>query len=177
MCDPSVRGMPRPIAAVNSPSPSGPRKVGVPVPYVVKDSQNLGDLDDAGRGEECARLRLYQICGEAIGELQGYGIPKFGEMATFGFNGHALMHHECLKLALEHCPQLHEWIEKGQLFLVREPPGCPYQVIETAKSSEARMIDPTSVDWGAVVETDAKTPWPRTRTRTRDRLKAEGLVS
>jgi hypothetical protein len=92
----------------------------LPIPYVAKDDDHLGEKD-FGRDAEVARDWLCQVCGEPLEE------PSLAVMSTANAeNGwppewvldHELLHEPCLQLALEHCPELIRW-EKKRLLRVQ----------------------------------------------------------
>jgi hypothetical protein len=103
------RGLPRPI-----------NRRQLPIPYVAKDEDHLGEKD-LGRDAEVARDWLCQVCGDPVDD------PAFAIMSTanmeFGWPpelvlDHGLLPEPCLRLALACCPELIRW-EKKRLLRVQ----------------------------------------------------------
>jgi hypothetical protein len=135
------------------------------VPYIAVDDTNLAAIDDEGRCQECVRDRLCQVCGAPLNDERGYGIPIFGSTPpTQGFNGHALMHRECLEIGLAHCPRLREHVRAGMLVVIAEPIGRRYATRLWPNRGTRVEIDPGSVDWELVVSATHQAAAPSRQT-------------
>lgn len=151
--------MPRPVAPIGSPGPGGPRATAVPIPYIVLSSQNLGVLDDAtsdSRAAECVRDRLCQICGVPLADEAGYGIangvtPSRTRPIENGFNGHSLMHRDCLQVALVQCPAIAGFIARDLITLVVERRYCRYMTRGSVLHMGVEIDVSTPADWEIVV--------------------------
>jgi hypothetical protein len=102
------RGLPRPI-----------NRKGLPIPYVAKDADHLGDKD-FGRGAEVAKDWLCQVCGDPVGETAFAVMSTKAEIIwpSEWVLDHGLLHEPCLRLALDNCPALVRW-EGKRLLRVR----------------------------------------------------------
>jgi hypothetical protein len=104
--DPPV-GLPRPT-----------NRAGLPVPYIAASPDQLGETDTTRR-LQVARDGLCQVCGLSVGG-HGFAVTNTGSdwrwphewILDFG-----LLHEECLRLALRHCPALRAWEDKKLLQL------------------------------------------------------------
>jgi hypothetical protein len=105
------RGLPRPV-----------NRDGLPVPYVAAAKDRLGKKNH-GRAAEVTRNWLCQVCGEAVNE------PAYAVMRTDGGEfgcppdwvlDHGLLHEECLRLAVNNCPDLGRWRNRRLLCVRRQ---------------------------------------------------------
>lgn len=176
MCSPDLRGLPRPRAAAGSPSPKGPRLVAVPVPYVASTCEDLAELDestDEGRGPECARNHLCQVCGLSFADEVAYAIPRPGYVdLRIGISGHGLMHRSCTRLALQHCPSLLLSAKSGSLTVLSTKDADTYALLPLEQGRFRDEIDTASARWEIVVQPSS----PQSRRRCEQQLQAAGLA-